>query len=473
MVLHVKRILGDPGINGARALYDRGHRLHPAHDRGSSAAPLGSRLTYIHDGQTIEVGGGSLLWKECPNLYHIVPEVAPEMSCDCIRQKCEDFLETLQNTLQGNRLQDEFLIGLANPESLQKIFFSPWLHCPDVSEGGPSQNLLRSALVWLTIEGPTYIPGWEIAGGVGMSFPDVIELRHVNPLGIPKNIHSKLKTVLLVQQGVSRTEMVSSIRRWLLPIQTRVWAPLFWTRGPRRFEHSPQADALSRLTCFFHMHQDSWDVLNYRPWEPHGKLISDQLRTQYSHLPLDSDQVRADIQRYQFSIRVVTNAHMNFRILDMRDFPSIMFGVAGVDPIHFPLVKALWYGGRHVGSFPPRSYAQFIVDCGQFRPVEVIVEPAFEDHCAHPEWLFVSSYVVRHPPLRFFLGLDPLDEADEPALGDILVAPDFNEVNGVGSPPYMEVVQRSAHTVSCHSPPLLRHAGSPPPVAHPTLVPDN
>ena len=181
MVLHVKRILGDPGMNGARALYDRGHRLHPAHDRGSTAAPLGSRLTYIHDGQTIEVGGGSLLWKECPNLYHIVPEVAPEMSCDCIRQKCEDFLETLQNTLQGNRLQDEFLIGLANPESLQKIFFSPWLHCPDVSAGGPSQNLLRSALVWLTIEGPTYIPGWEIAGGVGMSFPDVIELRHVNP----------------------------------------------------------------------------------------------------------------------------------------------------------------------------------------------------------------------------------------------------------------------------------------------------
>ena len=37
----------------------------------------------------------------------------------------------------------------------------------------------------------------------------------------------------------------------------------------------------------------------------------------------------------------------------------------------------------------------------------------------------------------------------------------------------MEVVRRSAHVVSCHNPPLLRAAGSPPPVDHPTLVPDN
>ena len=194
------------------------------------------------------------------------------MTCDEIRQRCESFLGGLKDTAQVNRLQDEFLIGFASPERLQTIFRPPWFWILSESDGGPSQNLLRCALVLLTTQGPTFVPGWDIAGGVGMLFPDVIELRRLNPLGIPAHVHSKLKTVLLVQRGVSRAYMLNFILRWLPPIQKRVWAPLYWTRGPRRFEHLAQADALSRLSCFFQMHQDSWEVADYFPTDSHGRL---------------------------------------------------------------------------------------------------------------------------------------------------------------------------------------------------------
>ena len=69
------------------------------------------------------------------------------------------------------------------------------------------------------------------------------------------------------------------------------------------------------------MHQDSWEVSDYFPTDSHGKLISDLLRTQYAHLPLDRNQLVADIERFQYSIFVIENAHFNLRLLDMRDFP--------------------------------------------------------------------------------------------------------------------------------------------------------
>ena len=124
-------ILSDPGANGSRALYDRGHRLDPT---GSSAAPLGARLTYTLRGKKIDVG----LWFRCPNLYHVVPEVQPQDTCAEIRQKCESFLEELKDTATVICLQDEFLTGFASPERLQKIFRPPWIAAHPESDGGPS-----------------------------------------------------------------------------------------------------------------------------------------------------------------------------------------------------------------------------------------------------------------------------------------------------------------------------------------------
>ena len=162
-----------------------------------------------------------------------------------------------------------------------------------------------------------------------MSFPDVVELRRLNKFGIPAPIHSKLKTVLLVKRGVSRDDLVDSIVRWLLPIQQQVWAPLYWTRGPQRFEHNAQADALSRLSSFFQLHQDSWGVSDYYPTAAHGKLISDLLRTQYSSLPLDRDQIMVDIERFQYSTMVIANAN-GTRV----SYTEVM-GFAGCPPCTF------------------------------------------------------------------------------------------------------------------------------------------
>ena len=39
------------------------------------------------------------------------------------------------------------------------------------------------AALW-TIQGPPFVPGWDVAGGVGVSFPDVVELRRLNTIGI-------------------------------------------------------------------------------------------------------------------------------------------------------------------------------------------------------------------------------------------------------------------------------------------------